>query len=88
MHVRRWDYLRSMNQWKTVGIVGAGTMGSGMAQIAAEAGCEVVLVDAKDVLAEALVQHVRDRALQPAHGLQEGTNCSAARDEQASASAC
>ena len=46
MHVRRWDYLRSMNQWKTVGIVGAGTMGSGMAQIAAEAGCEVVLVDA------------------------------------------
>ena len=48
MHVRRWDYLRSMNQWKTVGIVGAGTMGSGMAQIAAEAGCEVVLVDAID----------------------------------------
>jgi 3-hydroxybutyryl-CoA dehydrogenase len=37
-----------MNQWKTVGIVGAGTMGSGMAQIAAEAGCEVILVDAHE----------------------------------------
>lgn len=35
-----------MNGWHTVGIVGAGTMGSGIAQVAAEAGCQVVLVDA------------------------------------------
>ena len=34
-----------MIAWKKVGIVGAGTMGSGIAQVAAQAGCEVVLVD-------------------------------------------
>lgn len=42
--VRR--YLRVMKAWKNVGVVGAGTMGSGIAQIAAQAGCDVVLVDA------------------------------------------
>ena len=34
-----------MIAWKKVGIVGAGTMGSGIAQVASQAGCEVVLVD-------------------------------------------
>ena len=34
-----------------MGVVGAGTMGSGIAQIAAQAGCEVILVDSS---AEAL----------------------------------
>ncbi len=41
-------YLRCMKIWNHVGIVGAGTMGSGIAQIAAQAGCEVVLVDSSD----------------------------------------
>ena len=41
-------YLRCMKVWNQVGIVGAGTMGSGIAQIAAQAGCQVVLVDASD----------------------------------------
>ena len=41
-------YLRCMKVWNQVGIVGAGTMGSGIAQIAAQAGCEVVLVDASE----------------------------------------
>ena len=31
-----------------VGIVGAGTMGSGVGQVALEAGCEVVLYDVDD----------------------------------------
>ena len=45
-------YLRCMKVWNQVGIVGAGTMGSGIAQIAAQAGCQVVLVDASaDALA-------------------------------------
>ena len=35
-----------MKAWKNVGVVGAGTMGSGIAQIVAQAGCDVVLVDA------------------------------------------
>jgi 3-hydroxybutyryl-CoA dehydrogenase len=35
-----------MKRWQKVGIVGAGTMGSGIAQVAAQAGCDVVLVDA------------------------------------------
>ena len=34
-----------MIAWKKVGIVGAGTMGNGIAQVAAQAGCVVVLVD-------------------------------------------
>ncbi len=35
-----------------VGVVGAGTMGSGIAQVAAQAGCRVVLVDAQAGAAE------------------------------------
>ena len=36
------------NSVKTIGVVGAGTMGAGIAQIAAQSGYTVVLVDAKD----------------------------------------
>jgi len=28
-----------------IGVVGSGTMGSGIAQVAAQAGCQVVLID-------------------------------------------
>ena len=41
-------YLRCMKVWNQVGVIGAGTMGSGIAQIAAQAGCHVVLVDASE----------------------------------------
>jgi 3-hydroxybutyryl-CoA dehydrogenase len=41
-------YLSNMKKWQRVGIVGAGTMGSGIAQVAAQAGREVVLVDASE----------------------------------------
>lgn len=37
-----------MKAWNKVGVVGAGTMGSGIAQIAAQAGCDVVLVDSSE----------------------------------------
>jgi 3-hydroxybutyryl-CoA dehydrogenase len=37
---------------QTIGIVGAGQMGSGIAQVAAQAGCEVVLTDVTLALAE------------------------------------
>jgi len=43
-----------MTKWTHIGIVGAGTMGSGIAQVAAEAGCKVTLVDASE---EALTRH-------------------------------
>ena len=43
-----------MRKWTHIGIVGAGTMGGGIAQVAAEAGCQVTLVDASQ---EALDKH-------------------------------
>ena len=43
-----------MRKWTHIGIVGAGTMGGGIAQVAAEAGCRVTLVDASQ---EALAKH-------------------------------
>ena len=43
-----------MRKWNHIGIVGAGTMGGGIAQVAAEAGCQVTLVDASQ---EALDKH-------------------------------
>ena len=43
-----------MRKWNHIGIVGAGTMGGGIAQVAAEAGCQVTLVDASQ---EALDNH-------------------------------
>lgn len=37
-----------MGQIKTIGVVGAGTMGSGIAQVAAQSGFEVILNDVRD----------------------------------------
>lgn len=42
-------------EFTTIGIVGAGAMGAGIAQIAAEAGCKVLLHDAKDGAAAAAI---------------------------------
>ncbi|HTM19840.1 MAG TPA: 3-hydroxyacyl-CoA dehydrogenase NAD-binding domain-containing protein, partial [Kofleriaceae bacterium] len=37
---------------KCLGVVGAGQMGRGIAQVAAQAGLDVILLDASDTLAE------------------------------------
>ncbi len=48
--------LHVMTQtFKTVGVVGAGTMGAGIAQVAAAAGCTVKLFDARDGAAQAAI---------------------------------
>jgi 3-hydroxybutyryl-CoA dehydrogenase len=44
-----------------VGVVGAGTMGAGIAQVAAVAGCRVLLTDAVPGAAERAVGRIRDR---------------------------
>lgn len=38
--------------FESVGIVGAGTMGRGIAQIAAQPGCQVMLMDIKPGIAD------------------------------------
>jgi 3-hydroxybutyryl-CoA dehydrogenase len=43
-----------------VGIVGAGTMGSGIGQVAIEAGCEVVFYDVDEVALDAGRERIRD----------------------------
>lgn len=45
--------------FSTVGIVGAGTMGSGIAQVAAQAGCQVHLFDARDGAAQSAIDRTR-----------------------------
>ncbi len=42
-----------MNELKRVGVIGAGTMGHGIAQVSAQAGFEVVLYDVTRVAADA-----------------------------------
>jgi 3-hydroxybutyryl-CoA dehydrogenase len=44
----------------TVGIVGAGTMGAGIGQVALEAGCEVVFYDVDEAAVEGGRQRIRD----------------------------
>ncbi len=43
-----------------VGVVGAGTMGSGIAQVALEAGCEVVMYDVDEAAVERGRERIRD----------------------------
>ncbi len=42
-------------QFQIVGVIGAGTMGAGIAQVAAQAGCSVKLFDARDGAANAAI---------------------------------
>ena len=44
----------------TVGVIGAGTMGAGIAQVAAQAGCRVKLYDARDGAAQAALVRTSD----------------------------
>jgi 3-hydroxybutyryl-CoA dehydrogenase len=49
-----------MSAFETVGVVGAGVMGAGVAQVLAQTGHQVVLVDVSDAALEAAVRRVRD----------------------------
>ena len=46
--------------FNTVGVVGAGTMGAGIAQVAAQAGCRVILYDAREGAAQAALMRTSD----------------------------
>lgn len=59
-----------MNAWQKVGIVGAGTMGSGIAQVAAQAGCDVWLLDSS---ADALDRSAQGLATVMARLVEKGT---------------
>ena len=43
---------------KTIGVAGAGTMGGGIAQVVAQAGFEVFLLDISDALVEGSVERI------------------------------
>ena len=43
---------------RKVGVIGAGTMGHGIAQVAAMAGCEVVLQDLQDEVVQRGLDHI------------------------------
>jgi 3-hydroxybutyryl-CoA dehydrogenase len=61
-----------------VGVIGAGTMGHGIAQVAAMGGCEVVLIDATADLAQAGVQRIHDNLEE---GIKRGKVTETQRDE-------
>jgi 3-hydroxybutyryl-CoA dehydrogenase len=46
--------------FNTIGVIGAGTMGAGIAQVAAQAGCQVKLYDAREGAAQAALLRTSD----------------------------
>ena len=52
--------LDTFNTFNTIGIVGAGTMGAGIAQVAAQAGCRVKLYDAREGAARTALASASD----------------------------
>lgn len=51
---------RNLNSTSVVGVVGAGTMGAGIAQVAAAAGHSVLLLDAREGMASKAIAHISD----------------------------
>jgi len=55
---------------KTIGVVGGGIMGSGIAQVAAQAGCQVLLMEVSEKLCQKAIKRIEsnlDRAIQKGH---------------------
>ena len=67
-----------MKSIERVGVIGAGTMGHGIAQVAAAAGCDVVLMDTTADLAERGLQRIRDNL---ADGIKRGKVSEQERDD-------
>jgi 3-hydroxybutyryl-CoA dehydrogenase len=67
-----------MKNIERVGVIGAGTMGHGIAQVAAAAGCDVVLMDSTADLAARGLQRIRDNL---ADGIQRGKVTEQERDD-------
>ena len=67
-----------MKNIQNVGVIGAGTMGHGIAQVAAAAGCDVVLMDSTADLAERGLQRIRENL---AEGIKRGKVTERQRDE-------
>ena len=67
-----------MNSIERVGVIGAGTMGHGIAQVAAAAGCAVVLMDSTTELAENGLQRIRENL---EDGIKRGKVSEAQRDD-------
>jgi 3-hydroxybutyryl-CoA dehydrogenase len=66
-----------MKAIERVGVIGAGTMGHGIAQVAAAAGCDVVLMDSTADLAQRGLQRVRENL---EDGIKRGKVTEAERD--------
>jgi 3-hydroxybutyryl-CoA dehydrogenase len=66
-----------MKPIERVGVIGAGTMGHGIAQVAAAAGCDVVLMDSTAELAANGLQKIRDNL---EDGIKRGKVTTADRD--------
>ena len=48
-----------MTEIKTLGVVGAGQMGQGIAQVAAQAGVDVIIVDAAPDFAQMVIGKIK-----------------------------
>lgn len=66
-----------MKSIERVAVIGAGTMGHGIAQVAAAAGCHVILADATAELADRGLQRIRENL---AEGIRRGKVSEADRD--------
>jgi 3-hydroxybutyryl-CoA dehydrogenase len=67
-----------MKKIERVAVIGAGTMGHGIAQVAASAGCDVVLMDSSAELAGAGLQRIRENLDE---GIRRGKATAQDRDE-------
>jgi 3-hydroxybutyryl-CoA dehydrogenase len=52
--------MRTLDEIETIGVVGAGTMGSGIAQVAATAGYDVVMRDIKEEFVQSGFENIED----------------------------